>query len=104
MIMFYMSKKDYRLDIKDTAKNGAKSILISLIFGILIIHIFGWRINNLIPDFKICNEWCPGQLEILLNYPIHYFAGYATWHFLIKILFKFFIKSEFMDKYKHELI
>ena len=99
-----MKKKDYRLDIKDTAKNGVKSILIGLIFGILIIHIFGWRINNFIPDFKICNEWCPGQLEMLLNYPIHYFAGFATWHFLIKILFKFFIKSEFMDKNKHELI
>ena len=99
-----MTKKDHRLNIKDNGKDGIKASIIGGILGLLIIYIFGWRINNYIPDFKICGEWCPGQLEILLNYPIHYFGGFFTWSFLNKILFKFFIKSEWMDKNKHELL
>ena len=96
-----MSKKDNRLNLKD--KEGSKSALIGIIFAILIIVIvLSPKIFNYFPVFNICGESCPSAGKILLNYPIHYIGGFFIWYYLVKIFFKFFIKSEWMDKNKHE--
>ncbi len=99
-----MEKKDYRLDIKDDAKEGKKAAIISVTFLILIIYIFGWVIQDYIPETGICKTCKPQALKILLNYPFHYFGGAITWYVLNKILFKFLIKSKWMDKNNHSLL
>jgi len=93
---------DYRFDLKD--KKGIKAGIIGLILGAIIVYIFVWKINDKIPSFQICGDWCPGRIETLLNHPIHLFGGVGAWYLLIKFLFLFFLKSEWMEKNNHELM
>lgn len=99
-----MIKKDfdYRLNLKD--KNGIKAGIIGLIIGVIVFYIVVWKINDKIPSFQICGNWCPGQIETLLNHPIHLFGGVGVWYLIIKFLFQFFLKSEWMEKNDHQLL
>ena len=97
-----MNKNNYRLNLND--KNGIKAGIISLILGALVFYVFVWKINDKIPSFQICGDWCPGQIETLLNHPIHLFGGFGIWYLLIKFLFLFFLKSEWMDKNNYEIL
>lgn len=93
---------DYRFDLKD--KKGIKAGIIGLILGAIVFYIIVWKISDQIPSFQICGDWCPGQIEMLVNHPIHVFGGFGVWYLLIKFLFLFFLKSEWMEKNDHELI
>ena len=99
-----MDKKDfdYRYNLKD--KKGIKAGIIGLILGAIVFYIVVWKISDQIPSFQICGDWCPGQIEMLVNHPIHVFGGFGAWYLLIKFLFLFFLKSEWMEKNDHELI
>ncbi len=97
-----MKDFDYRFNLKD--KNGIKAGIIGLILGAIVFYVFVWKINDKIPSFQICGDWCPGAIEILVNHPLHYFGGFGFWYLTIKFLFQFFLKSEWMEKNNHELL
>ena len=86
-----MKDFDYRFNLKD--KNGIKAGIIGLILGAIVFYVVVWKINDKIPSFQICGDWCPGQIETLLNHPIHLFGGFGVWYLTIKFFISILSKK-----------
>ena len=92
-----MKKNENRIDLKD--KSGWKSSTILLGTLIFFIYLSFWVLADYISfETGICRN-CPGPLK-LLNDPIPFIFCIGSYMLTNLVLFKFILKSEYMESKK----